>query len=358
MAGETRLTAYKEALSRNLQCLQGTLATAWTTSIARVRQYSTRVLAWGSVGVAAARDSMKWGVAVLRQRNTILALTLKRLSQRFQDRNRAPRCWWYPASRADLRHKDVVRDPHKKDEMTALQDWAEVLKLHKTCRKSLNRHSRSGYRAVLGGLSLLVAVAAVCYPLRATGYWTSGLRVASNLMMLAAVLAMCWIVVIIKTFATKFETEYKIHRIADHPFSAKGKYLMYALFLQELVKKGWSREKITRLKRIAEALAPTSVLQGRLNQIVGGVFLLAVLANIVAEWIKKNVPEEAWKTWFPVLVIVVILMGIGLPWQMDILARLFKNSHEIDREEILGFLKLAEEDIPEKKPTQDIDLKC
>jgi hypothetical protein len=53
-----------------------------------------------------------------------------------------------------------------------------------------------------------------------------------------------------------------------------------------------------------------------------------------------------------------MLMGIGLAWQVDILARLFKNSHEIRREEILGFLKLAEEDMPEKKPTQDIDLKC
>jgi uncharacterized protein YjbI with pentapeptide repeats len=76
MAGETRLTAYKEALSRNLQCLQGTLATAWATSIVRVRQYSTRVLVWGSVGVAAARDSVKWGVAVLRRHTTGLKVSL------------------------------------------------------------------------------------------------------------------------------------------------------------------------------------------------------------------------------------------------------------------------------------------
>ena len=67
MAGETRSTVYKEALSRNLQCLQGTLATAWTTSIARGRQCRTRVLAWGSAGVAAARDSVKRVVAVLRR---------------------------------------------------------------------------------------------------------------------------------------------------------------------------------------------------------------------------------------------------------------------------------------------------
>ena len=35
------------------------------------------------------------------------------LMRRLWDQSKAPRCWWYPVPRSEIRHKDVVREAHK-----------------------------------------------------------------------------------------------------------------------------------------------------------------------------------------------------------------------------------------------------
>jgi hypothetical protein len=233
-----------------------------------------------------------------------------------------------------------------------LKDWTDILNLLKACRRRLV-HGFSGRQAAwLVAFCLPPAVLAVLYFRTGPASWAYS--VASVVLVpLTLIFSWRWMVAVDKAAAKKFAGEYQTHGLAEYSLWKRREYLLYALFLQGLAQQGRSRDDIARLKRFAEALAPAPT--SRVTQFAIVVILLAVLTNLLAEWVKRGIPEEAWKSWSMWKVFLPIIELIYLASVGGYLFAGVKNWRETRRQEILRFLQWAEEDIPEEKSPKDIN---
>jgi hypothetical protein len=115
--------------------------------------------------------------------------------------------------------------------------------------------------------------------------------------------------------------------------------LRYALFLRGLTKKGWSRDVILRLIKIAETVRPPESPIRTAGQYTFVVYLMSLSAGLTLDFFKQQTPEKGWTVLLIGAVLGVIIIALSADrWMM--FTRPLNRHQEIHR-----FLQLAEMDI-------------
>jgi hypothetical protein len=227
-----------------------------------------------------------------------------------------------------------------------LHDWSEAWRFYRESRKRLGEGYWSWRNARIYWLvwAASLGVALACVPF-VIGMWTQNIKMIAVGMGVSLLIAWGKQIAIQKALAKKFPLKYSTYGLAQYPRSTRLKYCHYALFLDELVDQGYSRENVAQLSGFADIAKPPDMPKFQLSQYPGIMFLLGMSAPLLVSFVTNS---PTWKSASVVVIIIilqVISLGVAIIPSWHTITNLPKHEHLT----LQRFLQWAERDIEEAK---------